>query len=101
MAADAHETHFALLPEAIEGFVERRRHQSVETVALMNDADVEVIGLQTLQAAFDRGDDVGYRRVLGQVPGTRAELRGDEDLVAVRLERPADHLLAAGLAVVG
>src|SRR5262249_35143064 len=44
----------------------------------------------------DRGD----RRILWQVALGGAELGGDEHLLAVGLQRPADHLLAAGSTVV-
>jgi hypothetical protein len=54
---------------------------------------IHVVGLQPLEAALHGFDDLRYGRVVGEVAVPHAELGGEEDLVAVPLDRLAEHAL--------
>jgi hypothetical protein len=59
--------------------------------------EVDVLGVEPLQRACDRGADVGGAAVelAGTAAGVgdKAEFRSEDDLLAMTLQRPAEQLL--------
>ena len=91
--ADAEEAHLALLLQPVERLVDVGRHQALDAIAGVDVDEVDVVGLQALEARLHRLDDLRHRRVVGQVAVGDAELGGDEHLVAVALHRLAEDVL--------
>ena len=95
-----------ILPDLIEIAEDRERlfdrRVVVGVVALV---EVDGLDLQAAQAVFDGAGDVraGEALAVGALPHLAADLRGDDDAVAVaaRLHPAADDLLRHAAGVVG
>jgi len=59
MGGDAEETSLAGLHQAVEGFVQVFVHESVDAVAGMHMGDVNVVGFESAQGAFNGCHVVG------------------------------------------
>src|SRR3989442_15255602 len=101
MRGDAKEPQLALLFQAIKGLVNIGIHEAIERVAGVDVSKVQVVGVQTLEACLDRGNNVFDRRVIAQVSVRGTEFGDDEQLVTrMALDALTQRMLGAGPGVV-
>ena len=102
VGTDTEKPHLALFLQAVECFVDVWRHQAVESITRVNMDEVDIVGMQPLQAALDSLDDLGNRRFVAQVSVRDAELCRQEQILAPHvLDGETELVLGPVLGVIG